>query len=98
PWSDASGSTGSRPDEPACGRGNTRATITFAVVAVVIPLGKPAGYENPDGSKKLFVWSIPSSTTAIFSTVPCAPVVCCSTSAPITEGARTVGSRYATLG
>ena len=36
---------------PAVGPGKTRATITFGVVALVTPRGKPAGYEKPAGLK-----------------------------------------------
>ena len=98
PWNDEAGSTGSCPGLPAFGPGKTRATITFGVVAEVMPFGNPAGYEKPAGLKNGFVWSIPSSTTAIFMPVPSAPRVWRSTSAPMIEGERSSASVYATLG
>jgi len=86
PWKDEFGSTGSRPALPECGPGKTRATITFGVVADLWPFGNPGGYERPAGLKKGFVWSMPSSTIAIFMPVPSAPRSLRITSAPITPG------------
>ena len=83
---------------PEFGPGKTFATITFGVVYFVSPFGNPAGYEKPAGLKNGFVWSIPSSTTAIFMPVPSAPLVCRSTSAPMIDGERSSASVYATLG
>src|SRR5712671_6263018 len=98
PWNDALGSRASRPPAPEFGPGKTRATITFGVVHLVLPRGKPAGYEKPVGSKKEFDWSMPSSTTAILMPLPLAPVVRCRTSAPITDGEWSSASVYPTLG
>ena len=92
PWKDAAGSTASRPPRPEVGPGKTRATITLGDVQVVPPLGKPAGYANEVGLKNGFVGSTPSSTIPILMPSPRAPVVSCSTSAPITEGLRLVSS------
>ena len=92
PWKDASGSSASRPGRPAPGPGKTRATITFSFVQRRPPRGKPAGYEKPAGLKNGFVWSTPSSTTAIFTPAPRAPVAFEKESAPISDGLRFVAS------
>src|SRR3954447_17734004 len=52
------------------GGGNARATITFAVVHAVFPLGKPGGIVNPLGLKNGCVWSRPSSMIAILIPLP----------------------------
>ena len=49
---------------------NARATITLGVVYAVFPFGKPAGYVKPAGSKKVWVWSRPSSMIPIFIPLP----------------------------
>ena len=98
PWNDTAGSTASLPGAPEFGPGNARATITFGEVHLRAPRGKPGGYEKPVGEKNVFVWSIPSSTTAIFTPVPSAPAVLRRTSAPITDGEWSSASVYATLG
>ena len=99
PWNEESRVDGSVPAAPALGPGKTRATITFGVV----PLrdrrfGNPAGYGEAAESKNGFVWSMPSSTTPILMPVPSAPVAWRRTSAPITDGERSVASVYWTLG
>src|SRR5438552_18040830 len=98
PWNDAAGSTAMRPGVPAFGPGNTRATITFGDVHFFAPRGKPGGYAKPIGEKKAFVWSIPSSTTAILIPAPSAPAVVRSTSAPITDGEWSSARVYGMLG
>src|SRR6266480_7762949 len=47
------------------GGGNARATITFAVVKALFPLGKPLGIVKPAGLKKACAWSTPSSMIPI---------------------------------
>src|ERR687887_2862326 len=97
PWNDAFRSTGSVPARPDAGPGNERATITFGDVKFVFPFGKPAGYEKPVAERNGFVGSTPSSTMPILMPSPFAPVVACSTSAPITAGLRFVSIRYVAL-
>src|SRR4030095_13253846 len=92
PWNDDFGSTASRPAAPDFGPGKTRAAITFGVTHLLLPFGKPAGYEKPAGAKNGFVWSMPSSTTAILSPVPSAPVCCRSTPVPMIDGERSSAS------
>ena len=74
------------PFGPEPGPGKARATMTFGVVKLVLPFGKPGGYEKPDGLKNWFVWSMPSSTTPILMPAPLAPVAAASWVAPITLG------------
>src|SRR5881296_899340 len=59
------GSNASRPALSVTGAGKFRATITFADVFVVSPLGKPAGYEYPSAFRNGLRQSTPVSTTAI---------------------------------
>jgi hypothetical protein len=92
PWKEACGSSASRPGRPAPGPGKARATITFSFVQRRPPRGKPAGYEKPTGLKNGFAWSTPSSTTAIFTPAPRAPVAVQNVSAPISDGLRFVRS------
>src|SRR5690242_1615519 len=98
PWKEDAGSTPSRPGRPAFGPGKTRATITFGEVQRREPRGNPGGYAKPAGEKNGFVWSMPSSTTAILIPAPSAPVTRSSTSAPITDGEWSSAGAYATLG
>src|SRR5581483_6450665 len=86
PWNDACRSSGSWPPAPEPGPGKARATITFGVVKLVLPFGKPDGYEKPLGLKNGFVWSIPSSTTPILMPAPLAPVADSSCVAPMIAG------------
>jgi hypothetical protein len=72
--------------------------MTFGLVQRVEPFGNPGGYEKPAGRKKRFDRSIPSSTTAILMPAPSAPLVACSTSAPITDGDRSRAGVYARVG
>ena len=86
PWNEALRSSGSRPALPDPGPGYERATITFGVVYATWPRGKPAGKVYPAGSRKVLVWSIPSSTTAIFTPWPVSPVELENAVAPISAG------------
>ena len=79
PWNENWRSTASLPCGPEYGPGNAFATITFGVVRLVWPLGKPAGLRNG------FVLSTPSSTIPIFTPSPRAPVSDASCGAPISD-------------
>jgi hypothetical protein len=76
------------------GAGNERATITFAVVYAVWPLGNPGGIAYPVGSKNGWRWSMPSSMIAIF--MPCPAVLSAgpqSVGAPMAAGLRSRSGR-----
>src|SRR5580765_8006441 len=88
PCSDRCGSKGTCAYfQFAPGGGNTRATITFAVVYAVFPFGKPAGMVKPAGEKNGCAWSTPSSMIPILIPWPAVarvgPQTC---GAPITCG------------
>src|SRR3954470_12573996 len=85
PWYSA-GSSGLRPGLPEPGPGKVRATITFGVVALRSPFGKPAGYEYPVALRKGFVQSTPVSTTPTFTPSPRIPVVLANSVAPMIDG------------
>ena len=90
-WKENCGSNGVLPYfHVSLAGANARATITFGVVKAVFPLGKPAGYAKPVGSKYGCVWSIPSSMIPIF--MPCPAVASVGPQmvvAPISCGGRT---------
>src|SRR3954469_21473961 len=100
PCSDCAGSNGSAAGGwVECGGGKARATITFAVVKLAWPLGKPAGIVKADGSKNGCRWSTPSSMTPIFMPWPAVesvgPQTCC---APTTTTLGSTSCRYVTDG
>src|SRR3954453_14292203 len=70
-WPDCTGSKGLRAYfQLVLAGANARATITFAVVKAICPLGKPGGIVYPAGAKYGCVWSTPSSRIAILTPAP----------------------------
>jgi hypothetical protein len=88
PWKLARGSSARRPRRPEPGPGNVRATITLGLVHRLAPFGKPAGYCRPAAAKNGFAGSTPSSTTAILTPVPRAPVAAVYWAAAMTAALR----------
>src|SRR6476646_324404 len=99
-WSEFSGSNGVFAYFHAGLSGaNAFATITFGVVNCVFPFGKPAGYAKPDGEKKTWLWSRPSSMIPILTPSPAkASVGPHTVVAPIRPGVRLRSAWYVTLG
>src|SRR5471030_377109 len=95
------GSVGSNAlllDASRTGPGNTFATITFGVVSLVSPFGKPGGYEKPAGLRNGLDESTPVSTTAILMPSPFCPVAASRSVAWITLGPRSIVAVYDRLG